>query len=82
MKLATKIHANEDIKTLIRLLLDKKPNEEMIVIGMGDKGKITRLINPLLGSYLTYASTEYSQSAPGQIPINLLRAVYQRIQYI
>lgn len=79
MKFATFVRNDTDRKVLFQFLLSKQENEEMIVVGMGEEGKMTRIIAPLLGSYLTYASTEYSQSAPGQTDIVELREIYDII---
>jgi 3-dehydroquinate dehydratase-1 len=51
----------------------------MIVLGMGDKGKITRVLQPYLGGYLTFASLDGSNSAPGQIDYNDLEKLYTNI---
>lgn len=76
MKFATFVKDERDINILFKFLLDKKDDEEMIVTGMGEKGRKVRILGPLLGSYLTYASTSYSKSAPGQIEINELKKLY------
>lgn len=76
MKYATLVRDARDIKTLFTFLLDKQAGEEMIVVGMGGKGRMSRVVAPLLGSYLTYASTDYSESATGQIGINELKKLY------
>jgi 3-dehydroquinate dehydratase-1 len=76
MKFATMVNSDDDIRILFQLLLNKKQNEQMIIIGMGNKGKTTRILGPLLGNYLTYASTPYSRSAPGQLNIDKLKAFY------
>lgn len=78
MKFATMIDSDVDIKNLLRLLLSKDNNEKMIVIGMGEKGKITRILGPLLGSFLTYASTSFGKSAPGQLEVAELKKIYGR----
>lgn len=69
MKIATMVRKEEDVRVLLRLLLEKEKDEEMIVIGMGAKGQLTRILGPLFGSYLTYVSTPYGETAPGQIDI-------------
>lgn len=79
MKFATMVKDDGDIKVLFQFLLNKQEDEKMIVIGMGEKGKMTRFVAPLLGSYLTYVSTEYSESAEGQMEIGDLRRVYDII---
>ena len=41
--------------------------KKIIVIGMGEKGRISRFGCPLLGSYLSYAAlSDKSATAPGQ----------------
>lgn len=79
LKFATTVNTDEDIKTLYSLVLNKKLDEKLIVVGMGEKGRITRVIAPLLGSYLTYAATELSQSAPGQLPLSELKSIYEKL---
>ncbi len=79
MKFATMVNSERDTHTLMKFLLAKKQNENMIVIGMGNKGQITRIISPLLGGFLTYASTEITKSAPGQIKVDTLRKIYTLI---
>ncbi|HEC24986.1 MAG TPA: type I 3-dehydroquinate dehydratase [bacterium] len=39
---------------------------EFIVFGMGEKGKITRALSLIYGSYLAYCSSPYGATAPGQ----------------
>ncbi len=43
---------------------------------MGEKGKISRIMAPLLGSAITYASLDREEaSAPGQLTIDELRTI-------
>lgn len=79
IKIATMVNNDQDIKNLFRILLNKKKNEKMIVVGMGEKGQIIRILGPLLGSFLTFASTQFGSSAPGQIDITKLKKIYQLI---
>jgi 3-dehydroquinate dehydratase type I len=70
MKFATSVKSNDDLKTLIRLLVSSKNADKMIVLGMGAKGKLSRIIFPLLGSQITFATLENStESAPGQLSL-------------
>lgn len=78
IKIATKVNEEEDNKTLLRLLVDRPTKKNLIVVGMGKKGILTRIVSPLIGGYLTYASTSFSHSAPGQINIAELRQIYDR----
>lgn len=77
-KIATLVKSQQDVQTLMKLLIDKKPSENLIIIGMGQKGKTTRLVFPMIGSYLTYVSLNNSSSAPGQIDIKKIKLTYQQ----
>ena len=75
VKIATHISQWKDTVTLFELtsrLLQKKKN--VIVIGMGEKGKISRIGCALLGGFLTYvALDEKSKTAPGQLTLRELK---------
>lgn len=77
IKIATMVNSDQDAKNLFKILLSKKKDEKMIIIGMGEKGKIVRILGPLLGSFLTYASTPYGKTALGQIDINKMQNIYK-----
>lgn len=79
IKIATMVNNDQDVNKLLKTLLDKKKDEKMIVVGMGEKGKITRILGPLLGSFLTYASTPCCKTASGQINIIKLKKIFQLI---
>ncbi len=65
------INNKEDIIKILRLANEFENN--IISIGMGDKGKITRILSPLFGSVVSYASFKNKSSAPGQIDIEELK---------
>jgi len=47
---------------------------------MGPVGALSRVLSPLSGGYLTYASIdETSGSAPGQMSVEALRKIYRMI---
>jgi len=56
IKIATMVNDTKDVFTLTDILRQKKNEEKLIVIGMGEAGKLTRVLFPMMGSYLTYAS--------------------------
>jgi len=61
-------------------LLERAQGEgrEMIAIGMGEAGVMTRILGPSRGSFLTYASLDGdSGNAPGQLTAQELRDVYR-----
>jgi 3-dehydroquinate dehydratase-1 len=60
-------------------LLDR--SEKVIVIGMGEKGRITRIVAPLLGSPFTFASLRPGmETAKGQIDRETLRDLIETVQ--
>lgn len=71
VKIATFVKNWSDNITLFELTkCIAEKGEKVIVIGMGEKGKISRIGCPLLGSYLTYvALDEKSKTALGQLTI-------------
>lgn len=57
-------------------LLDS--DRSIIVTGMGDAGKITRIAAPLLGAPFTYASAETGkETAPGQLDTKTLKRLLE-----
>lgn len=67
VKIATFIREEKDILTLQNLLADK--DENLVIIGMGEKGIKTRTDFPKLGSKFTFVNVEQS-TAPGQINLS------------
>ena len=74
VKIATNVVNDNDNIELIKLLINK--DKDVIILGMGEKGKIIRIISPLLGGYLTFASVDNNISASGQISLNDLIQIY------
>lgn len=72
-KIAAKVNSIEDCKRLLNLL---KNRNDLIVIGMGELGTFTRIVAPLFGSYLTYASIDQS-IVPGQLSLETMRGIYR-----
>lgn len=79
LKFAVFTRNDADVQLVLTFLLDKMPQQEMIAIGMGEAGKITRVLSPLLGGYLTFAAVNGSPSAPGQIDIKTMKELYRKI---
>lgn len=78
-KYAMMVNSDDDLKRLMSFLINYPSSKEKIVIGMGEAGKASRIIGPLLGSYLTFGSTDTSSTAPGQIDVGSLREIYRSI---
>jgi len=73
-KVATLAKTFEDSLRLLATL--SKQEEKTIIIGMGEKGKITRLTGHLLGNYLMYAATSNStKTADGQLTIDEMQSL-------
>jgi 3-dehydroquinate dehydratase I len=57
-----------------------RSNLKMIILGMGEKGKISRIAAPYLGSEFTFAAvSEKTATAPGQYAISQLQKIYKAI---
>lgn len=78
-KIACRVHSPKDNSRLLGLLESERP---LIVTGMGNEGKICRIVAPLLGSPITYACLGTGkETAPGQIDLRTLENLLQRIEY-
>lgn len=70
----------EDNLTVLQLI-SEVPKTKIVSFAMGDLGFVSRILCPLVGGYFTYASIEKGrESAPGQITVRELRALYQMTQ--
>lgn len=78
IKIATMVRKDSDNLKLVKLM-SSLHLKKRIIIGMGEKGKITRILGPFWGNFLTYASTEHGKSAIGQIDIFELKKIYKLI---
>ena len=89
IKIATKANNYSDSTAMLNLVAKSTntnvPNpvgyRPMIGICMGEKGVMTRVLGPVYGSYLTFASlTKEKASAPGQLTVAELRNAWQLLQ--
>lgn len=79
-KFAVMADSFEDISNLIKLTLMKKADEEIVVMGMGEKASFTRVLTPMLGGFLTFASLdEKVKLGPGQIPVKELKSIFSKL---
>ncbi|MBA4417832.1 MAG: hypothetical protein C0392_07970 [Syntrophus sp. (in: bacteria)] len=70
-KIACRVHSEKDNARLLGLL---DSDQDILVIGMGEKGRVTRIMAPILGSPFTYATLAYGkETAEGQIEEKTLR---------
>ena len=79
IKIATMVTSPKDVFVLANILKKKKDKEKLIVIGMGEMGKLTRIMFPVMGSYLTYASAEGKKIAPGLMSFKEMQSIYNII---
>ena len=79
VKMVTYANSMEDNLRVLNLIsYAKRKNEEIIAFCMGDLGRISRVMAPFLGSYLSFASLEKGdESAPGQITINDMKQIFR-----
>jgi 3-dehydroquinate dehydratase-1 len=78
VKIACLVRSRRDSARLLGLLDSKTP---LIVVGMGEKGRLTRLLAPLLGGVFTYASLGAGkETAEGQSDAISLRQVLAELK--
>jgi len=78
IKISTLVKTTKDIYALLEILRQKREKEKIVVIGMGDLGRLTRAMFPLLGSYLTYTS-ENTKLVKGIMKTKELQSIYKII---
>lgn len=78
-KVITNAQKIEDNITVLQLIA-KFPEATLISSSMGSLGSISRVLSPLIGGYLTYASVgEGRESAPGQLTVRDLKKIYEMV---
>ncbi len=79
-KIVTTALRVEDNLTVLQLIAEF-PESRLISLAMGPLGSISRVLCPLVGGELTYASINTGkESAPGQITVTDLRRIYELIE--
>ena len=70
---------NLSILSLIPFAKEKK--QKIVAFCMGEKGKISRIVSPILGAAWTYASLDKSMaSAPGQLTVRGLKDIWEKMR--
>ncbi len=84
IKLATTVNREIDLINLFKLQINyPEYRDARIIIGMGEKGKVTRVMAPMFNQPMTFASLDDNHiTAPGQISINELTAQWQGLNLI
>jgi 3-dehydroquinate dehydratase-1 len=76
-KIATRVNGSDDLLNLIALY--GLPGQK-VIIGMGEQGRILRIVSPYLGASFTYASLEEGEeTAPGQLSMKQMNDIYKVI---
>ena len=82
VKIVTFVRSWEDNLKVLSLLpyaLERK--QKIVALGMGAKGKMTRIFAPLMGAEWTYAPlTRNRASAPGQLTARELKEIWGRLR--
>ncbi len=77
-KISCKVNTKKDCARLLGLLDSDK---DIIVAGMGEKGKMVRILAPLLGSPFTYASPQEGQeTAEGQLDATTVKRYFNLLK--
>jgi 3-dehydroquinate dehydratase-1 len=79
-KIACMVHSEKDNALLLGLLNEERP---LVVVGLGEKGKICRIAAPFLGSPFTYASlSKGKETAEGQLDWETLQQIIQALKNV
>lgn len=80
-KIATTCNKETDALSLLNLLLKLKAQKlKYIVLGMGEKGLITRIFGPIWENEISYAPQNFKeQSAAGQLTRKQLELIFKEI---
>ncbi len=80
LKIAVMPLCKKDVVSLmdVSLMMSTRLDKPLIMISMGELGKITRVAGELIGSSITFGSAKKS-SAPGQIQVNDLKLLLESI---
>jgi len=77
IKIASQANTSLDaLKMMLWVKQSSERGEKVIGLCMGDTGKITRILSPVVGNFMNYASFEQESTAPGQLTTDELFGVY------
>jgi 3-dehydroquinate dehydratase type I len=79
VKIVTFANAVEDTLNILKLIdYAKKANQKIIAHCMGEKGKISRIMAPFFGAYMSFASLDKgAESAPGQLTVTEMKDLFR-----
>ena len=77
-KIVTTATKMEDNLTLLQFISAAPVRKKPVCFAMGEKGKTSRLLSPVFGSFFTFASLERgSETALGQMTVQEMRTAYE-----
>jgi 3-dehydroquinate dehydratase/shikimate dehydrogenase len=79
-KIVTSAKSLKDNLVTLGFLQEASRELKLVCFAMGEQGKISRIVCPIFGSFFTIASLEKgAETAPGQLTIDDLRTIYERM---
>lgn len=70
----------DNLQIMSLILYARQRKHKIVTFCMGEKGKISRLLSPLLGGEWTYVALETNKkSAPGQLTIKELKEIWRKL---
>jgi len=80
-KIIGTVRAEDDNLTYLKFIKLAQRKAKIVSFGMGERSLISRVFSPLIGGEYTYASAEEGEeTAQGQIPIKMLRELYELLE--
>ena len=77
-KIVTTAKRMEDNLTLLQFTSAASTKTKIVCFGMGELGKVSRLLSPAFGGFFTFAALERgSETAPGQMTVQEMRSAYE-----
>jgi 3-dehydroquinate dehydratase type I len=81
-KIVTTASQIEDNLVLLNFLAANSHKARVVCFGMGEAGKVSRLMSPIFGAYFTFASLERgAETAAGQMTIDEMKASYKLLGF-
>ena len=77
-KFATMAKSKKDVLNILKVVNEFEG--KIIGIGMGEEGKLTRILGVDFGSILTFSSMEGRSSAPGQVDVVKLKKIWELLE--
>jgi len=80
-KIACRVNSGRDNARLLGILSKEDLTGRTVVIGMGEKGRVTRIAAPFLGSPFTFASlSDEKKTAEGQIDMFTMKLILKALK--